>query len=217
MTTPGARPTTVVLVDDHPVVRAGLTALLRTTGTIEVVGEASDGAEAVREALLSRPDVVVLDLRMPNVDGVEAARRIGRDLPGTAVLVLTMFDEDDLVADALAAGARGYLLKGAEPEEIERALRTVAGGSAVLAPRIAEHVLGRVTRRPAGESLPELTAREHDVLTLIAQGASNAAIAQGLGIAAKTVGNHVSSIFLKLGVATRAEAIVRAREAGYGR
>lgn len=104
-------PIRVLVADDHPIVRGGLVALLSTLADVEVVGEASDGAEAVREALLSRPDVVVLDLRMPNVDGVEAARRIGRDLPGTAVLVLTMFDEDDLVADALAAGARGYLLK----------------------------------------------------------------------------------------------------------
>lgn len=209
-------PIRVLVADDHPIVRGGLVALLGTLDGIEVVGEASDGAIAVREALLARPDVVVLDLRMPNLDGVEAARRIRRDLPGTAVLVLTMFDEDELVADALAAGARGYLLKGAEPEEIERAVRTVAGGAAVLAPRVAEQVLRQAAPTASAEAFPGLTGREREVLQLIAQGASNTVIAQRLGIAAKTVGNHISAVFLKLGVATRAEAIVKARSAGYG-
>ncbi|MCB0910656.1 MAG: response regulator transcription factor [Propionibacteriaceae bacterium] len=211
-----AGPIRVLVADDHPIVRGGLVALLGTLADVEVVGEAADGAAAVREALLSRPDVVILDLRMPVLDGVGAARRIARDLPDTAVLVLTMFDEDDLVADALAAGARGYLLKGAEPEEIERAIRGVAGGSAVLAPQIADHVLGRVARAPVTDPFPDLTAREREVLHLIAEGASNPEVAHRLSIAPKTVGNHVSAIFLKLGVATRAEAIVRARNAGYG-
>jgi DNA-binding NarL/FixJ family response regulator len=209
-------PIRVLVADDHPIVRGGLVALLGTLEGIEVVGEASDGADAVREALLCRPDVVVLDLRMPRLDGVEAARRIVRDLPGTAVLVLTMFDEDELVADALSAGARGYLLKGAEPEEIERAVRAVAAGAAILAPQVAAHVLHRAARPPAQMAFPELTPRERDVLRLIASGRANGEIAPALGIAPKTVGNHVSAIFLKLGVATRAEAIVRARDAGFG-
>ena len=206
----------VLVADDHPIVRGGLTALLRTMEGVEVVGEAGDGAAAVRETVLTRPDVVVLDLRMPGVDGVEAARRIGRDVPEAAVLVLTMFAEDALVQDALAAGARGYLLKGAEPDEIEHAVRMVAGGAAILGSQIASAVLGHAGRLAAPVPFPELTHREREVLQLIARGASNATIAHDLSIAPKTVGNHISAIFLKLGVATRAEAIVRARTAGYG-
>jgi DNA-binding NarL/FixJ family response regulator len=206
----------VLVADDHPVVRGGLTALLATLADIEVVGEAADGAAAVREALLTRPDVVILDLRMPQLDGVRAAERIAADLPGTAVLVLTMYDEDELVSDAIAAGARGYLLKGAQPEEIERAVRTVAAGSAILSPQVVSRVLGRAVRPRPTESFPQLTTREREVLDLIARGISNSAIGERLGIAAKTVGNHVSAIFFKLGVATRAEAIVLARGAGLG-
>lgn len=209
-------PIRVLVADDHPIVRGGLIALLQTLDGIEVVGEAADGADAVREALLVRPDVVVLDLRMPRMDGVEAARRIVRDLPETAVLVLTMFDEDELVTDALDAGARGYLLKGAEPEEIERAVRAVAGGAAILAPQVAQHVRHRTTPAPPAEPFPELTPREREVLQLIARGRANTDIAAALEISPKTVGNHVSAIFLKLAVSTRPEAIVRARENGYG-
>lgn len=210
-------PIRVLVADDHPIVRGGLVAMLTTLPGIEVVGEASDGAEAVREAAITRPAVVVMDLRMPRVDGVEATRRLHADHPGIAVLVLTMFDEDDHVAAALAAGARGYVLKGAAPEEIERALRAVAGGSVILAPGVAPSVLGRLLPPRLAETFPTLTPREGEILDLIARGASNGAIADRLVIAGKTVGNHVSSIFLKLGVATRAEAIVRAREAGLGR
>lgn len=209
-------PIRVLLADDHPVVRGGLRALLDALDGIEVVAEASDGAAAIREAVISRPDVVVLDLRMPGIDGIEAARRITHDLPKVAVLVLTMFDDDELVADALEAGARGYLLKGAEPDEIERAVRAVAGGATILGPRVAARALGTAHRRPQVAVLTQLTAREHDALDLIARGMSNSAIADQLGIAPKTVANHISSIFLKLGVATRAEAIVRARDAGLG-
>lgn len=204
----------VLVADDHPIVRGGLVALLGTLDGIEVVGEAADGEDAVREAVLTRPDAVIIDLRMPRLDGIRATQRITSDLPGTAVLVLTMFDDDDLVADALEAGARGYLLKGATGEEIERALRAVASGSSVLAPGLFEQILER--RRAVADPFPTLTAREREVLHLIAAGRSNGTIAQTLGIADKTVGNHVSAIFLKLAVATRAEAIVRAREAGYG-
>ncbi|NNC13250.1 response regulator transcription factor [Planctomonas sp. JC2975] len=216
----------VLVADDHPVVRAGLVALLGTLEGVEVVGEAADGAGAVRETVLSRPEVVILDLRMPGVDGIEAARRIRRDAPGTAILVLTMFDDDDLVADVLSAGANGYLLKGAEPEEIERAVRTVATGATILAAPVAGAALAGAGLSGSGLSsarrgrradpFPALTARERQVLDLIAAGRSNGDISDRLGIAGKTVGNHVSAIFLKLGVATRSEAIVLARDGGYG-
>jgi DNA-binding NarL/FixJ family response regulator len=212
----GAMPVRVVLADDHPVVRGGLRALLETLDDIEVVGEAGSGRAALRETALSRPDVIVMDLRMPDIDGVEATRRIRAEFPGTAVLVLTMFDEDELVGDAIAAGASGYLLKGAEPDDIERAVRGVAAGDAVFARDVARQVLGGAARSRA-PAFPELTAREREVLDLIAAGLGNPAIADRLGLAAKTVGNHISAIFAKLGVATRAEAIVRARDAGLGR
>ncbi|MGB4778937.1 response regulator [Microbacterium sp.] len=211
-----AQVTRIVLADDHPVVRSGLVALLETLPGIEVVGQAGDGEAAVREVALTRPDVVVMDLRMPRLDGVEATRRIVADYPDVAVLVLTMFDEDALVADALAAGARGYLLKGAEQHEIERAIRAVAAGGAIFSRDVASRVLRRVTPEPTARPLPQLTPRERDVADLIAAGLSNTAISERLTLAPKTVGNHVSAIFLKLGVATRAEAIVRAREAGMG-
>lgn len=204
----------VLIVDDHPVVRGGLIALLQTLQGIQAAGSAADGAAAVREVALLHPDVVVMDLRMPGVDGVEATRRILADHPHTAVLILTMFDDDALVADALAAGARGYLLKGAEPDEIERAIRTVAAGDAVFSGHVAAGILHRP---PASPPLPQLTEREREVTALLASGLPNARIAERLAISPKTVGNHISAIFAKLGVATRAEAIVMARDAGLGR
>lgn len=206
----------VILADDHPVVRRGLRALLDTLPGVEVVAEAGTGGQAVQVVAAHRPDVVVMDLRMPGMDGVEATRRILRTHPGTAVLVLTMFDEDALVADALRAGARGYLLKGAEQEEIERALRAVAAGEAIFSAAVAERVLGRVSSTGQSTVLPRLSSREREVLDLIATGATNAAIAEGLHLSPKTVGNHISAIFAKLGVATRPEAIVLARDAGLG-
>jgi DNA-binding NarL/FixJ family response regulator len=211
------RITRVVIVDDHPVVRGGLVALLDTLAGIEVVGQAGDGEGAVRAVALERPDVVVMDLRMPGLGGVEATRRITADYPGVAVLVLTMFDEDALIADALAAGARGYLLKGADQDEIERALRTVASGDIVFSGGVAARVMRQFSSAATTRTLPQLSAREREVTELIAAGLSNQAIAERLTLAPKTVGNHVSSIFLKLGVATRAEAIVLARDAGLGR
>jgi DNA-binding NarL/FixJ family response regulator len=210
-------PIRVLLADDHPVVRRGLAALLGTLPGIDVVAQAGDGAEALREVALGKPDVVVMDLRMPDVDGVEATRRIVRDHPGTAVLVLTMFHQDTLVADALRAGARGYLLKTAEQDEIERAIRAVAAGEAIFSSAVAGQVLGRVTAGERPARLAGLSARELEVLGLIATGAGNAAIATRLSLSPKTVGNHISAIFAKLGVATRAEAIVLARDAGLGR
>lgn len=207
----------VIVADDHPVVRGGLIALLSTLDGVEVAGEVGDGRAVLREVALTRPDVVVMDLRMPMLDGVEATRRITAEHPGVGVLVLTMFDEDALVNAALAAGARGYLLKGAGPHEIERAIRAVASGEAIFSREVAERVLRQVTPVLERMPLPQLSAREREVAELVARGLPNAVIAERLGLALKTVGNHMSAIFLKLGVATRAEAIVLARDAGLGR
>jgi DNA-binding NarL/FixJ family response regulator len=217
MTAP-AEPITVVLVDDHPVVRGGLRALLESFDGFAVVGEAADGEAAVREVQLHRPDAVIMDVMMPHVDGVEATRRIVRACPGTAVLVLSMAEDDDVVFSAMQAGARGYLLKGAAQEEIERALRAVVAGEAIFGPGVAARVLGLFGRTPAGAGpFPELTPRERAVLDLVARGWRNAAIGEHLGMAAKTVTNHLSAIFAKLQVTDRSAAIVRARDGGLGR
>jgi DNA-binding NarL/FixJ family response regulator len=181
------------------------------------VGQAGTGRAAVRETALTRPDVVIMDLRMPELDGVEATRQIVRSYPAVAVLVLTMFDEDSMVAEALRAGARGYLVKGAEQEEIERAIRTVAAGGVVVSSEVAGALLGRLSGPAAALPFPELTDREREVLDRMASGAGNATIAAALGVAPKTVGNHISAVFAKLAVGTRAQAIVLARDAGLGR
>jgi DNA-binding NarL/FixJ family response regulator len=215
--TSSATPIRVVLADDHPVVRRGLAALLDSVDGVEVVGQAATGREAVREAQLLAPDVVLMDVQMPDLDGVEASRRIAAASPGVAVLVLTMHDDDETVLAALRAGARGYLLKGADQEEIRRAVHAVVAGEMIVAPAAAAHVLARLAA-PAAPAVPfpELTPREREVLDAMARGRSNGAIAAELGLAAKTVGNHVSTIFTKLGVATRAEAVVAARRGGLG-
>ncbi|ONI74441.1 DNA-binding response regulator [Kribbella sp. ALI-6-A] len=211
-------PIRVVLADDHPVVRAGLAALLTSLPGIEVVGVAATGREAIREVLTHRPDVAVLDLQMPDLDGFAATRDLARSAPDVAVLVLTMFEDDDSVFAAMRAGARGYLVKGAEQDEIARAIHAVAAGEAIFGPGVARRVLALFTAPPATEvPFPELTAREHEILDLLAAGLSNSAIATRLSLAAKTVANNVSSIFTKLHVADRPSAIVRARDAGLGR
>ncbi len=207
----------VVLVDDHPIVRRGLASLLSTLDGVEVVAQAGTGEEALREVAVKRPDVAVMDLRMPGMDGVETTRRIVRDYPATAVLVLTMFDDDRQVADALRAGARGYLVKGAEQDEIERAVRAIANGDAIFSSTIASRVLRGITGNPGQPMLASLSPREREVLDIVATGVSNSAIAERLRLAPKTVGNHISAIFLKLGVASRSEAIVIAKDAGLGR
>lgn len=207
----------VVVADDHPVVRAGLTALLGSLPGIEVVGVAADGRAAVREVVLHRPDVAVLDLRMPDLDGFAATRELGRVAPGTAVLVLTMFDDDDSVFAAMRAGARGYVVKGAESDELGRAVRAVAAGEAIFGPGVAQRVLRFFAAPPpVADPFPQLTGRERQTLDLLAAGLSNATIAARLGLSAKTVANHLSSIFAKLQVADRAAAMLRAREAGLG-
>jgi DNA-binding NarL/FixJ family response regulator len=208
----------VLVAYDHPVVRRGMSALLSSLAGVEVVAEASNGAEALREAQLTRPDVVVMDVQMPAMDGVEATRRLTALLPGVAVLVLTMFEDDETVLSAMRAGARGYLLKGAEQDDILAALRSVVAGQVVIGPGVAARLIGHLSApQPAGPAFPELTPREREILDRIARGQSNGTIAAELGLAPKTVGNHVSAIFAKLRVASRSEAIVKAREEGLGR
>jgi DNA-binding NarL/FixJ family response regulator len=208
----------VAVADDHPVVRDGLRLLFASLADMELVGEAATGRDAVRVAVTEHPDVLVMDLRMPDLDGVAATAEVARVAPGVAVLVLTMFDDDESVFAAMRAGARGYLVKGAAQEEISQAIAAVAAGGAVFGPGVARRVLDYFAApAPAGEPFPELTPREREVLDLIAAGLPNAAIATRLVLAPKTVGNHISTIFAKLQVATRAEAIVRARDAGLGR
>jgi len=209
----------VLLVDDHPVFRHGMRSLLEAVPDVEVVGEGRDGSEAVELAGRLRPDVVVMDLNMPGLDGVAATREICGALPDTGVLVLTMFEDDDSVFAAMRAGARGYLVKGADSPEVLRAIEGVAAGDAIFGPSVAQRVLGYLTRPLSSRDerlFPDLTSREREILELIAAGSGNAAIAQRLFLSPKTVRNNVSNIFVKLQVADRAEAIVRARRAGLG-
>ena len=208
----------VLLADDHPVVRRGLRALLTTIDGFEVVGESVDGESAVKEAQLLRPDVVLMDVRMPGIGGVEATRQIRARTPEVAVLVLTMFDDDATVFTAMQAGARGYLLKGAEQEDIAAAIRSVASGQAIFGPGIAARVLDLFAAPPADAptSFPELTPRERDILALLADGRRTSAIAEALFLSPKTVSNNLTAIFAKLEVTDRAAAIIRAREGGLG-
>jgi DNA-binding NarL/FixJ family response regulator len=207
----------VLVVDDHPLFRFGLCAALSQRDDIEVVGEAAGGHAAIDIATAAKPDVVVMDLHLPDLGGVEATRAITSAEPKVGVLVLTMFDDSESVFNAMRAGARGYLLKGAEPDELVRAVQAVARGEAIFGQSIAAQVLRYFNGLNASTvSFPELTAREREVLELIAAGRNNTEIAQVLALSGKTVRNHVSIIFSKLRVADRAQAIVRAREAGLG-
>ncbi len=216
--TAGAAALRVLVVDDHPLFRFGLCAALAQRTDIEVVGEAAGGLAAIEAAHATDPDVVVMDLHLPDLGGVEATRAITTSHPRIGVLVLTMFDDSESVFNAMRAGARGYLLKGAEPDELVRAVQAVARGEAIFGQSIATQVLryfnGLLVTAPI--TFPELTAREREVLELIAAGRSNGEIAQVLSLSGKTVRNHVSIIFGKLRVADRAQAIVRARQAGLG-
>lgn len=206
----------VVVADDHPVVRAGLAALLESLPDLRVVAVAANGRDAVKEVVLHRPDVAILDLQMPELDGFAATRELARAAPEVAVLVLTMFDDEDSVFAAMRAGARGYVVKGAEQDEIARAVHAVAAGEAIFSPGVAQRVLRFFAAPPAraSEPFPELTVREREILTLLAGNLGNTAIATRLGLSPKTVANHLSSIFTKLCVADRAGAMLRAREAG---
>jgi DNA-binding NarL/FixJ family response regulator len=210
----------VMLVDDHPVYRDGLAALLGSLDGVEVVGTAADGLEAVRRAAELQPDVVVMDVQMPELDGIEATRRITADSPHVGVVVLTMAEEDQTLFAAMRAGARGYLLKGANQAEIVRAITAVAEGEAIFGPAVARRVAEFFAGAPVAteqSAFPQLTSREREVLALVAAGRSNAQIAAELFLSPKTVRNNVSNIFAKLHVADRAEAIIRARDAGLGR
>lgn len=208
----------VLVVDDHPLFRFGLCTVLAGEPTIEVVGEAANGRDAISAARAFQPDVVVMDLHLPDIDGIEATRQIVTERPDTGIVVLTMFNDTESVFAAMRAGARGYLLKGSGQEEIIRAVHAVGRGEAIFGPDIATRVIGFFNTGPATSDLifPELTSREREVLALIADGESNSTIARRLSLSPKTVRNHVSSIFTKLRVADRAQAIVRARKAGFG-
>lgn len=206
----------LLIADDHPVFRHGLRAMLDSTDQFDVIGEAADGDLAVAQTLELKPDVVLMDLRMPGLNGIDATRRILERRPETGILVLTMFEDDDSVFAAMRAGARGYLLKGSEQDEVLRAIHSIACGEAIFGPAIASRLIAYFSSANA-TVFPELTDREREVLQLIAQGKNNQAIASELVLSLKTVRNHVSNIFNKLQVTDRAGAIVKAREAGMGR
>jgi len=220
VTEPTAETLRVLIADDHPLYRRGLGQLLSAVPGTEVVGDVEDGAAAVAAATRLQPDVIVMDLNMPGLDGVEATRQVVAASPHIGVLVLTMHDDDDSVFAAMRAGARGYLLKGADAAEITRAVAAVASGEAIFGPSVARRVLEWFAAPRSATAIavfPGLTEREHDVLDLVAAGRNNADIAATLVLSPKTIRNHVSNIFTKLHVADRSEAIVRAREAGLGR
>jgi DNA-binding NarL/FixJ family response regulator len=210
-------PTRILIADDHTFFREGMRGLLSAMPDTVVVGEAGDGNEAVAQAAGLQPDVVLMDVRMPGINGIEATRRIVHASPHIAVLVVSMLEDDDSVFAAMRAGARGYLLKGANQAEILRAIRAVANGEAIFGPTIARRLMGFFDRStPAAQPFlfPELSSRERDVLLLVAQGRTNHEIADHLYLSLKTVRNHVSNILSKLHVADRAQAALRAREAG---
>jgi DNA-binding NarL/FixJ family response regulator len=208
----------VLVADDHPAYRRGLALMLTEVDDLEIVGSADTGAQAVELAGALAPDVVLMDLRMPDLDGIEATRRIKRlaPAPRPAVVVLTMFDDDESVFTAMRAGARGYLLKGADQDEIVRAIRAAAAGEAIFGPEVAARVVDHFAAGPGSTAaaFPMLTEREREVLGMIAAGKGNATIAKELMISLKTVRNHVSNIFSKLQVSDRSTAIVKARRAG---
>ncbi|HEY3001552.1 MAG TPA: response regulator transcription factor [Kribbellaceae bacterium] len=209
----------VLVADDHPVVRSGLVGVLGSLDGFEVVAVAADGQEAVREAVLHRPDVALMDLKMPGTDGFTAIRELARVAPSVRVCVLTMYDDDDSLFAAMRAGAHGYLLKGAEQEEIARAVRAIAAGEVIFGPGIAARVLDQLNAPPAdtpAAAFRDLTARELEILDLLAAATPTALIAQRLDVTTKTVSNHVSNILTKLHVADRTQAAMMAREAGLG-
>jgi DNA-binding NarL/FixJ family response regulator len=209
----------LLIVDDHASFRSGLRALLETADDLEVVGEASSGPEAVTRAAELQPDVVLMDVTMPGGDGIEATRRIVDAAPHVAIVILTMDGGDEAVVAAIRAGARGYVLKGAQRAELFRAIRAAASGEAIFGHEVARRLATYVVppdRSSVGRPFPELTEREREILDLVAQGRSNTDITDLLVLSPKTVRNHVSNIFSKLGARDRAEAIVRAREAGLG-
>lgn len=210
----------VFVADDHTLFRDGLRALFNSIEDIEYAGESADGRAAVENVAEIQPDVVLMDIRMPVLNGIDATRRIVSTSPHIGVIIVTMLADDDSVFAAMRAGARGYLLKGADQDQMLRTIRAVAAGEALFGPGIAERLMSFFGNlKPIGdqEVFPELTEREREVLELIAQGMDNSEIARRLSISVKTVRNHASNIFSKMQVADRAKAIIRAREAGFGR
>ncbi|HET9588972.1 MAG TPA: response regulator transcription factor [Anaerolineales bacterium] len=217
-------PIKVLIADDHVFYREGVRALLMNTPEITVVGEASNGDEVIAKAAHFKPDIILMDLKMPGMNGIEATRRIVQQQAGVGILVITMFDDDDSVFAAMRAGARGYLLKDADKDELVRAIIAVERGGAIFSPAIAQRMIQYFSASPVSRSasgkpgeFAELTDREGEILDLIAQGHNNSVIANKLSLSIKTVQNYVSSILTKLRVADRAQAIVRAREAGLGK
>jgi DNA-binding NarL/FixJ family response regulator len=209
----------VLIADDHTLFRDGLRALLASIPDIEVVGEAPSGKEALQLAMELQPDVILMDIQMPDLNGIEATRQILRASPHVGIIVLTMFQDDDSVFAVMRAGARGYVLKGADQAVLLRAVRAVANGESLFSPEIAARLMkffGNLKPASRSELFPGLTDREREILSLIADGQTNAEIADKLVISLKTVRNHVSNIFSKLQVADRAQAAIRAREAGLG-
>lgn len=212
-------PIHVLIADDHPLFRAGLRAMLASVPDTELIGEATTGEEAVSLAAELQPDLVVMDVQMPETDGIEATRKITRYSPHINVLVVTMFEDDGTVFQAMRAGAKGYVLKGANYAEMLRAIRAVGHGEAIFSPRVAarlESFFSSIHPATPPEAFPELSDREREILDLIARGHRNPEIAKRLYLSPKTVRNHVSTILHKLQVADRAQAILRAREAGLG-
>jgi DNA-binding NarL/FixJ family response regulator len=212
-------PLRVLIADDHPLFRHGIHALLDAAADIEVVGEATSGDEAVAMATALQPDMILMDIQMPGINGIEATRRIVRESPHIRILMVTMFEDDASVFMAMRAGARGYVLKDAEKAEMLRAVRAVGSGEAIFSPAIAVRLIDFFAApKPASvpDAFPELTEREHEILDLIAQGKNNADIAGALVLSPNTVRNYVSNIFSKLQVADRAHAILLARDAGLG-
>lgn len=213
----------VLIADDHVFYREGVRAFLSNTADIEVVGEAGNGDEAAAKASELQPAVILMDLKMPGTNGIEATRRIHETHPAIGVLVLTMFDDDDSVFAAMRAGARGYLLKDADKDEVVRAIVAVGRGEAIFSPAIAQRMIQYFSASPSrtsrnrSDEFAELTERELEILNLIAQGHNNMVISNKLSLSIKTVQNYVSSILTKLQVADRSQAIVRAREAGLGK
>lgn len=206
----------LLIADDHTLFRDGVRALLQSIPEFQVVGEAATGEQVILQAKALQPDVILMDLQMPGVNGIEATRRIAQSSPHIGILVVTMFQDDDSVFAAMRAGARGYILKGADQEEMVRAIRAVANGEALFAPEIARRLMSFFSGTRSPQIFPELTDREREILKLIAQGYNNTEIADKLALAPKTVRNHISNIFSKLQVADRAQAIIKARDAGMG-
>lgn len=209
----------ILIADDHTLFREGLRALLASVPDMEVVGEAASGQETIALATDIKPDVILMDIQMPDLNGIEATRRLLRVQHQIGIIMLTMFEDDDSVFAAMRAGARGYVLKGADQNAVLRAVRAVANGESLFSPEIAKRLMHFFSGLAPGaplEAFPELTAREREVLALIAQGYTNAEIAAKLTLTVKTVRNHVSNIFSKLQVADRVQAALRAREAGLG-